>query len=355
MLNLETKHVDLFRNFSGGIMSVKGSRSVSRTGLQLGDRAPRPPEPLEQDQIVSNWKGDISSPLVSVKCNAYNHAGYIRDAINGFLMQRTNFPFEIIIHDDASTDGTDKIISEYMGRYPSIIRGVLQKENQYSQGKRPGNFTAHLVRGKYIAFCEGDDYWLDENKLQVQADFLERNPSFSVCGHDACVIESGIVVRESKLPVNQKRDFSAFDLQRGVYVLTLSAMFVNKLGEIPPEHSQVVNGDDFFLSRLGEFGGAKFLPEIMPAVYRRHEGGVWSLVDDRKRKAHSINTQYWIMQYYSRRENSRLATYFASKAAANLFSTLPSFSFRELVSLFIQLLKMFFIRKISFLRKRLEK
>ncbi|WP_217987848.1 glycosyltransferase [Halomonas salipaludis] len=336
-------------------MNVKEAGSISRTGLQLGDHAPRPPEPQDQDQIISNWKGDLSSPLVSIKCNAYNHAGYIRDAINSFLMQRTNFPFEVIIHDDASADGTDKIISEYMERYPFIIRGVLQKENQYSQGKRPGNFTAHLVRGKYIALCEGDDYWLDENKLQIQADFLESNPGFAVCGHDACVIENGIVVRETKLRDNQKRDFSAMELQRGVYVLTLSAMFVNKLGEAPPEHSQVVNGDDFFLSRLGEFGGSKYLPEIIPAVYRRHEGGVWSLVDDRKRKAHSINTQYWIMQYYSRKGNSRLATYFASKAAANLFSSLPSFSFRELVFLFVQLLKMFFIRKFSFFKKRLKK
>ncbi|MBD3896237.1 glycosyltransferase [Halomonas sp. ML-15] len=333
-------------------MSERERECIFRVGFCLGDHAPRPPEPLEQDEITSRWEGDTSSPLVSIKCNAYNHAGYIRDAINGFLMQRTTFPFEIIIHDDASTDGTDKIIYEYMERYPSIIRGVLQRENQYSQGKKPGIFTSHLVRGKYIAFCEGDDYWLDENKLQVQAEFLENNPDFSVCGHDACVIENGIVVRESKLPANQKFDFSAFDLQRGVYVLTLSAMFVNKLGEVPPEQSQVINGDDFFLSRLGEFGGSKFLPQIIPAVYRRHEGGVWSLVDDRKRKAHSINTQYWIMQYYSRKGNSRLATYFASKAAANIFSSLPSFSFQELFSLFIQLLKMFLIRKFSFLRNR---
>ena len=122
-------------------------------------------------------------PLVSISCITYNHAPYIRECLEGFLMQKTNFPFEILIHDDASTDGTADIIREYQAKHPDLIKPILREKNLYSQGVRMMNrFNYERARGKYIALCEGDDFWTDPNKLQVQFDFMETNPDYSMCG-----------------------------------------------------------------------------------------------------------------------------------------------------------------------------
>src|SRR5688572_19782896 len=114
-------------------------------------------------------------PLVSVSCMTYNHAPYIRQCLDPTLNQQTKFAFEIVIHDDASTDGTKEIIEEYAARYPGIIVPLFQKENQYSKGIRglPSRFNYPRCRGRYIAICEGDDYWTDPLQLQKQVDFLE--------------------------------------------------------------------------------------------------------------------------------------------------------------------------------------
>lgn len=120
--------------------------------------------------------------MVSILCTAYNHEKYIRQCLDGFVMQKTNFKFEVIIHDDASTDNTANIIREYEEKYPEIIKPIYQKENQYS--KKAGitkNFTLPKARGKYIAICEGDDFWTDKYKLQKQVYTLENNPNCKCC------------------------------------------------------------------------------------------------------------------------------------------------------------------------------
>lgn len=123
--------------------------------------------------------------LVSISCITYNHVQYIRQCLDGFLMQQTNFAFEVLIHDDCSTDGTTEIIKEYELMYPDIIKPIYEKENQYQQGKPYGSVVWNFPRaqGKYIAMCEGDDYWIDSLKLQKQVDFLDANPEYSFCCH----------------------------------------------------------------------------------------------------------------------------------------------------------------------------
>ena len=107
--------------------------------------------------------------MVSVICNVFNHEAYIRDALEGFVSQKTNFPFEVLIHDDASTDKSADIIHEYEAKYPNLIKPIYQTQNQYSRGGGiTRKFQIPRVKGKYIAMCEGDDYWTDENKLQKQ-------------------------------------------------------------------------------------------------------------------------------------------------------------------------------------------
>lgn len=119
--------------------------------------------------------------VVTIRCTVYNHEPYIRQCLEGFVMQKTNFRFEAIVHDDASTDNSAAIIREYAEKYPDIIKPILQTENQYS--KRDGSIRrimdAH-THGKYVAICEGDDYWIDPFKLQKQVDFLEENPEYGM-------------------------------------------------------------------------------------------------------------------------------------------------------------------------------
>jgi len=131
---------------------------------------------------------NMEQPIVTVWCLAYNQKDFIRDALEGFVMQKTSFPFEVIVHDDASTDGTTAIVQEYARHYPDIIKPVIETENQWQKGG-----LKHIIKimnekyrkGKYIAFCEGDDYWTAPQKLQLQVDFLESHPEYSMCFHSA--------------------------------------------------------------------------------------------------------------------------------------------------------------------------
>ena len=127
----------------------------------------------------------MNTPLVSICCITYNHAQFIRKCLDGFLMQQTDFPIEILIHDDCSTDGTTEIIREYEAKYPELIFPLYEEENQYQQGKAAeiDFYNYRRARGKYIAYCEGDDYWTDPLKLQKQVDFMESHPEYSVCFH----------------------------------------------------------------------------------------------------------------------------------------------------------------------------
>jgi glycosyltransferase involved in cell wall biosynthesis len=123
--------------------------------------------------------------MTSICCITYNHENYIADAIESFLMQKTNFNYEILIYDDASTDKTADIIREYETKYPGLIKPIYQTENQYSKGVKTINFSLQRAEGKYIAICEGDDYWTDPYKLQKQVDYMEKHPECSICIHAA--------------------------------------------------------------------------------------------------------------------------------------------------------------------------
>lgn len=157
-------------------------------------------------------------PKVSICCITYNHVTYIAQAIESFLMQKTTFPFEILIHDDASTDGTSEIIRDYERKYPDIIKPIYQTENQYSQGRSiSATYQFPRAKGRYIALCEGDDYWTDPLKLQKQVDFLEANPEYGMISSDINLID----IDSKPLPENdmillqrkyRKPDVTVFDL-----------------------------------------------------------------------------------------------------------------------------------------------
>jgi glycosyltransferase involved in cell wall biosynthesis len=136
---------------------------------------------------------ELNEPLVSISCLAFNHEKFIRKALDGFVIQETNFPFEILIHDDASTDGTAEIIQEYQSKYPELIKPIYQKENQWKKGLR-GSAVHNFPRakGKYIALCEGDDYWTDPTKLQRQVDFLDSHEDYVLVTENALVLNTHV-------------------------------------------------------------------------------------------------------------------------------------------------------------------
>ena len=158
--------------------------------------------------MVDLKEGASDIPLVSVSCMTYNHAAYLRQCLDPILAQQTSFPFEIVIHDDASTDGTIGIIEEYVAKYPGIIIPIYQKENQYSKGIRglPSRYNYPRCRGKYIAVCEGDDYWTDPQQLQKQVDFLEAHEDYVMTYHDMDVVDQhGSILQQSRIPSRHKK------------------------------------------------------------------------------------------------------------------------------------------------------
>ncbi|WP_411687845.1 glycosyltransferase [Acinetobacter indicus] len=255
-----------------------------------------------QDEIMASWKSNLDQPVVSICCITYNHEKFIEETLHGFLIQETDFPIEIIIHDDASTDKTASIIREYEIKYPKIIKPIYQTENQYSKGNRAAMIVYPLCRGKYIAVCEGDDYWCDPNKLSIQANYLDKNQHVVISSHDAFIVnEDGKKIKDSKLPDDHKRDYSDKELMYDqAWLLTMNWMIRNINIPDIPERRMVKNSDNFLISILGAYGGSHHHDDIMPSAYRVHQGGIWSALSTDEKTDSIINTYFWMYKYYKR-------------------------------------------------------
>lgn len=261
--------------------------------------------------------------VVSVVCNAYNHVKYIAEALEGFVTQRTDFAFEVLVHDDASTDGTADVIREYEKRYPDIIKPIYQTVNQYSQGVNISQtFQYNRVQGKYIAFCEGDDYWTDTDKLQKQVNALERMPECDICAHAASATRDGGIVRVIA-PAEKDCILSVEDVIRGGggYVATNSLMYRAALHHNPPPFRQLLKLD-YTMQIYGALrGGMIYLADNM-SVYRLMTEGSWSrrmekaparrvkhlekvkdmllqLDTDTAHKYHDVIREHWLSTEYS--------------------------------------------------------
>ncbi|EXJ23323.1 putative glycosyltransferase - possibly involved in cell wall localization and side chain formation of rhamnose-glucose polysaccharide [Alkalibacterium sp. AK22] len=217
--------------------------------------------------------------LVSISCIAYNHEPYIADAIDSFLMQKTNFKFEILIHDDASTDKTAEIIKKYENKYPGIINTIFQNENQYSKGVKVGTINNSRANGKYMAICEGDDYWTDPYKLQKQVDFLEENPEYSLCVHAAKRVDAKTKKEFSEIrPVIRNKEFSTEEVisRGGGLFPTNSMVYRRKESLVTPDfYNNAPVGDyplTIFLSLIGK---VHYMDEFMSA-YRTNVEGSWT-------------------------------------------------------------------------------
>jgi len=275
-----------------------------------------------EEEIMRRWGGE-SSVLASVCCLTYNHEDYIRDAIDGFLSQETDFPFEVIIHDDASTDRTADIIHDYAKRYPGIIRPIIQTENQFSKGGLIAlRFVFPKAQGKYIAICEGDDFWTDKTKLQQQVSFLEDNPEYVIAYTDCKPFdESGVLNRDYG---GATEDLSSLDLKKAPCISTLTTCFRNVIDEIPQDLLSARYGDMVTWSLLGHHGKGKYLADIRPAAYRVHDGGLHSRKTNRARAAMHLVTVGALFAYYDRIGDAKIARFFKIRL---LMSTLNSMGF----------------------------
>lgn len=215
---------------------------------------------------------------VSICCLTYNHKDYIRQAIDGFLMQKTNFSYEIIIHDDASTDGTADILKEYQSRYPERIRLILQDENQWTKnGVAPTrNFIFPQVRGKYIAFCEGDDFWIYDGKLQEQYDLMESHAEISACYHNAIIWaqnEDDIRLNVMNHPSGYISDEDVICVTRGWYPTASLFVRTEYIKELPV--FQITTGDEGWRNYLACRGKLYFINRAW-SVYREFVNGGWN-------------------------------------------------------------------------------
>lgn len=216
---------------------------------------------------------------VSVICNTYNQESYIRDALESFVRQKTKFKFEILVHDDASTDRTASIIREYEKKYPELINAIYQESNQYSiDSNRVSDIQNARAKGKYIALCEGDDYWIDEYKLQKQYEAMEDNPEIDICATAATVEDAGTKkVLSEKAPFMQSCIIPVEDVIKGGggYVATNSLMYRAQLNDNMPLFRKNWRYD-YTLQILGSLRGGMLYLNDNTAVYRWMAKGSWS-------------------------------------------------------------------------------
>ena len=230
---------------------------------------------------TNNVKHPDTRPLmVSIRCITYNHEPYIRQCLEGFVMQKTNFRFEAIVHDDASTDGTAAIIREYAEKYPDIIKPIFETENQYS--KHDGSLRRIMDRactGKYIALCEGDDYWTDPNKLQKQVDFLDAHPDYSMCWHNAAIVSAiDGSIKGHHRRYNQDTTCKVEDIIKGGgdFIPTASILYRKWIKDNAPKELFEQNVGDYPLQLFLALSGNVYYFDKMMSVYRTNVSNSWS-------------------------------------------------------------------------------
>lgn len=259
-------------------------------------------------------------PLVVISCITYNHEPYLRDALEGFVMQQTDFPFVAVVHDDASTDRTAEVLKEYANRYPDIILPIFDDKNQYSKGDgslgKIMRRACDVTGSKYVAICEGDDYWTDPHKLQKQVDFLEANPEYGMC-YAFSYIRYGVSEILKIENGNKKCKFKELLLgENGITTLTSlfrAKLYDNYNDEVVPSQHRWKMGDLPLWLYIAKHSKIKCLPEVV-GVYRILEGSASHLGTLEKQMAfnqNAIDIKLFFNKYYNKdnRKIKRLINY----------------------------------------------
>lgn len=256
-------------------------------------------------------KDDI---MVSICCLAYNHEKYIRKCLDSLLMQKCDFKFEILINDDASTDNTADIIREYEKKYPDIFKPIYQKENQFSKGIRGTTLrvACSYAKGKYVALCEGDDFWTDPLKLQKQVDILEENQNCHMCVHKVKIVEENGSPTNDTLPntvmkngVISAKDFLEIICCKSYAFQTSSYMFrrsdLTTFEDLPNFIKVATTGDQTMQLFYCSLGDLYYFEDSM-SCYRRCSVGSWTerIGNDKKNRVVHLKSMISMMKEYDK-------------------------------------------------------
>ncbi|MDA8587068.1 glycosyltransferase [Rhodobacteraceae bacterium] len=268
---------------------------------------------------LRDTKYEADEPVkISICTIAFNHADFLVQCIEGFLKQKCDFRVEIIIHDDASTDGTTEILNNYAARFPELIIPIYQTSNQYSKGVNP--YYAYVFprsRGEYIAICDGDDFWDDPDKLARQVTFLDEHPKTAITyGRVKAITDDGEI---EPYRSGRESNLSADELKLGPAINTLTACFRNIFHDPPPPfiRSSPI-GDMTIWAQLGYVGGGTFLPELLPAGYRLHQGGVFSLQTKSKKRFMKAISLLCVAAFHSQKGDRKALVICTTRAAIRL-------------------------------------
>ncbi|MDN3715956.1 glycosyltransferase family 2 protein [Vibrio breoganii] len=220
--------------------------------------------PNSEDEITKLWK-HTDKVYVSVLCTSFNHELYIQDAIESFLAQETEYKFEIIIHDDASHDNSAEIIQRYHEKFPSIIKPIYQRENQFSEYPTKPLINCLMdSEGEYIAICEGDDFWVDNRKIQKQICSIDEFKEVDICFTSAFGLSPGNIATKLAEYGTQTKLFGVSEVIRsGGGFMPTPSLFIRRavLVNLPDWFKEAKVGD-FFIQILGSLkGGALYIPE----------------------------------------------------------------------------------------------
>lgn len=224
-------------------------------------------------------KEDNRPLMVSIRCITYNHELYIRQCLEGFVMQKTTFRFEAVVHDDASTDGTASIIKEYAEKYPNLIKPIFETENQWSKHDNSlRKIMDDACKGKYIAICEGDDYWTDPLKLQKQVDFLESNSNCSlICNRTERYSESHNCFVSDNVCYEQSQYVNPTDIieKGGLFISTCSVVYRSSVKENYPDYCFNCHVGDYPLAIMSAMKGDVYYLNERMSVYRIENYTSW--------------------------------------------------------------------------------
>lgn len=237
------------------------------------------------------------TPKVSVCCLSYNHEKYIRQCLDSIVMQQTTFPFEVLVHDDASKDNSQQIILEYAEKYPNIIKPILQKENQFSKGKGIlGPFLCPKCTGKYVAFCECDDYWTDPLKLQKQVDFLETHNEYIFCCHRFTIFEENYNIYRKEYAYDLYKQGEDLEITEEIFLkvwvtqmlttIIRTDVFLNTIQLVCDTYH--TSRDVYMFYELLQQGKGVSLNQDM-GIYRWNDGGIFRGANNVTRYLSGVN------------------------------------------------------------------
>jgi len=260
------------------------------------------------DYEVADWDKLPQAPLVSVKMITYQHAAFIREALDSVLMQQVDFPYEIVIGEDGSTDGTREICVEYAKKHPHIIRLILRdrKNPGRQQYSAPWRFnsveTSAKCRGKYVALLEGDDYWIITRKLNIQVEALERDPDLVLIGGTTQIITWNDNRAEyAKGPLVPQKRFNRRITTRDILLNypfhASTVIYRNHVAKFSQEYINNISTDYNYYILMSCFGGVRHMDELM-SHYRLHAGGVFSSLSSNEKWEYVLRRHRYWKEYF---------------------------------------------------------